>query len=276
MSSSSLRISVVTPCLNDAQRLEQTLRSIHDQGFENLEHIVIDGGSTDGSAEIIRRYADRLAYWCSEPDEGHGHALWKGLRRATGDVLTWVCSNDLLLPGSLAAVARFFHEHPEARWAAGNGLVIDEDTRVFERVWAVPFTFRSILFWELWGTCQPAVFMRREAFEQAGGVDRSFDVAVDTDLFIRLAKTAKPVRIDHFLGALRVHQDSQSARLAGKLREANARIRRREGLPPWPAALLRVIHKLYEMRFRGIQRVNELLRHEKHYAIGAPLAPAID
>ncbi len=265
-----LKISVVTPCLNDARRLDLTMRSIHDQGYENLEHIVIDGGSTDGSIEILQRYANRLAYWCSEPDGGHGDALWKGLQRATGDILIWVCSNDLLLPGSLASVGTYFAEHPDTNWLVGHGLVIDEESRVSSRIWAVPFTVRSILFWELWGTCQPAVFIRRSAFEQVGGIDRSLNVAVDTDLFIRLAKLSTPVRIDSFLGALRFHGDSQSNQQAREVRETDERIRRREGRPSWSPTILRIIHRLYGWRFSGIQRLNEALRSDKPYPIGAP------
>ncbi|MFQ5412005.1 MAG: glycosyltransferase family 2 protein [Phycisphaerae bacterium] len=242
-----------------------------DPSPEHLEHIVIDGGSTDGSIEIIERYTHRLAFWCSEPDGGHGDALWKGLQRATGDVLTWICSNDLLLPGSLESVGRFFGGHPEADWLVGNGLAIDEESRVFARVWAVPFTYRSILFWELWGTCQPSVFIRRSAFEQVGGIDRDLNVAVDTDLFLRLAKLSKPVRINSFLGALRLHADSQSNRQSATLRETNERIKRREGLPSWSPMVLRIIHTFYAWRFRSIQRLNEAFRSDKPYPIGVPV-----
>ncbi|MFQ5502584.1 MAG: glycosyltransferase family 2 protein [Phycisphaerae bacterium] len=271
MTPKPLTISVVTPCLNDARRLELTMRSIHDQGYADLEHIVIDGGSTDGSLEIIQHFTPRLAYWCSEHDDGHGDALGKGLDRATGDVVTWVCSNDLLLPGSLATVGQYFATHPQTDWLVGNGLVIDEQSRVSSRVWAVPFTVRSILFWELWGTCQPAVFIRRSAFEEVGGIDRRLNVAVDTDLFIRLARLSKPTRINSFLGALRFHADSQSNLCSREVRETDERIRQREGRPSWPPMILRIIHRLYGWRFRGIQRLNEALRFNKPYPIGVPV-----
>jgi glycosyltransferase involved in cell wall biosynthesis len=94
------RISLVTPSFNQAEFLEATLRSVLDQGYPNLEYIVVDGGSTDGSTAILERYADRLAWWVSEPDRGHGHALNKGFARATGEILGWINSDDLLLPGA--------------------------------------------------------------------------------------------------------------------------------------------------------------------------------
>ena len=108
------RISIVTPSYNQARFLEQSMRSILDQGYPNLEYIVMDGGSTDGSAEIIHRYAGWLAYWASEPDGGQADAIRHGFARATGEILAWVNSDDLLLPGSLGHVALQFCRHPEA------------------------------------------------------------------------------------------------------------------------------------------------------------------
>lgn len=266
-----LRISIVTPCLNDARYLEDCVRSIHDQHYENLEHIVIDGGSTDGSAEIIQRHADRFAYWVSEPDAGHADALYKGLARATGDVVTWVCSNDLLLPGALARVADFFAAHPNCEWAVGDGLLIDEASRVTERVWAVPFTVRSIQLWELWGTCQPATFIRRRALERVGGIDRTLHVCVDTDLFLRLAGLEVPLRIPQFLAALRIHSDSQSQRHAARVRETDERIKTASGRPAWPAQLMKLAYRFYHWRYRGVQVLNETLRRHKAYTLGAPV-----
>ena len=270
------KISIITPCLNDAAHLCETLRSIHDQQYTNLEHIVVDGGSTDGSVDLIRCHSDKLAWWCSEPDDGHADALWKGLSRATGDIVTWVCSNDLLLPGALQRVSDFFQANPDSMWAVGHGLVLDEQSKVIERVWAVPFTFRSILYWELWGTCQPATFIRRSALEKVGGIDRSLNLCVDTDLFIRLARIETPAVINHFLGALRIHPDSQTLMNASRVRETNDRIRLQQGSPGWPAAVRALLYKFYYYRYRGIQIVNETLRREKHYQIGAPVGAQLN
>src|SRR4029079_9681492 len=118
------RVSVITPSFNQARFLDQTMRSVFDQGYPDLDDIVIDGGSTDGSVDILRRYADRLAYWVSEPDGGQTHAINKGMQRAHGQVLAYLNSDDCYLPGALRAVAAFFDERPEVGLAYGDCQVI--------------------------------------------------------------------------------------------------------------------------------------------------------
>src|SRR4051812_14719662 len=113
---SMLKISVITPSFNQAQYLEMTMMSVSSQTGCELEYIVIDGGSTDGSADIIRRYSSRLSYWLSEPDNGQYFAIQKGLQRATGDVLCWLNSDDILLPNALAVVAKMFQDCPSVEW----------------------------------------------------------------------------------------------------------------------------------------------------------------
>lgn len=267
--SGPLRISIITTCLNDVRYVGQALRSIHSQNYPHVEHIVIDGGSTDGSVDVIRSYEAKLAYWRSAPDEGHADALWTGFQRASGDVVTWVCSNDMLLPGALSAVAAYFETHPAVRWAVGHGVTIDEQGDVLARIWAVPFSRRSLMFWQTWGTCQPAVFMRRAAMEAVGGIDRTCNVSVDTDLFMRLASQGGPGRIPHFLAALRIHASSQTLRLAREVQAADEAIRRRAGLPNWPRALRRALYWAYHARFRAYQEVMELFHRGEPFPRGS-------
>src|SRR4051794_2419788 len=119
------RITIVTPSFNQGQYLEQTLRSVLDQGYPNLEHIVVDGGSTDESVEVIKRYADRLAWWVSEKDAGQSDAINKGFARATGDVYGYINSDDFLYPGALEAVAKAYAAG--AQWMIGWVMTIEQD-----------------------------------------------------------------------------------------------------------------------------------------------------
>ena len=128
-----LKISVVTPSFNHARFLERTMLSVLGQPYPDLEYLVVDGGSQDGSVEIIRKYADRLAYWVSEKDQGQTDAINKGFARASGDIFAWLNSDDTYLPGILPQVAEFFEKNPQAAAVYANANFIDEDDRVIGR-----------------------------------------------------------------------------------------------------------------------------------------------
>ena len=203
-----MKFSVITPSFNQATYLERTLRSVHDQhGDFTLEHFVVDGGSTDGSVEILRRWADKLKF-ASEKDRGQSHALNKGLALASGDVIVWVNSDDLLLPGALAIVADFWRARPGLRWAYGRALIIDEDDREIRR----PITAYKNLLMRKWSydllllenyLTQPAVFFTRELLAEAGRIDESLVFDMDYDLWLRFGRICRPQRIDADLAALR-------------------------------------------------------------------------
>lgn len=181
-------ISVVTPSYNQAQFLEATLRSVLEQDYPRLEYIVCDGGSTDGSADLIRRYADqfpgRLAWWYSQRDRGQAHAINTGLARATGDILAWLNSDDVYLPGALSAVAEAFARHPAAGVIYGDLDLIDERGRVIGRHPTRPYqqpevlTQRAII-------PQPAAFWRRAVSAAAGPLREDLHYAFDFDFWLR-------------------------------------------------------------------------------------------
>lgn len=204
------------------------MRSIHSQGYPRLEHIVIDGGSTDGSLEVLLGYADRLAWWCSEKDSGHGEALAKGLQRAKGEILTWICSDDLLLPGALFSVADYFRKHPQEDWVAGDGLKIDEDSRILRLIYGMPLTHSGLVHWTFGGAVQPSIFVRKEAFRRAGGLGEHLDLAPDFDLALRLARHRPSGYWPRFLGALRIHNQTQTMQKNDQLQRVAAGLRQRE------------------------------------------------
>jgi glycosyltransferase involved in cell wall biosynthesis len=210
----SLRITVVTPSYNQAAFVDETMRSVRDQDHPDVEHIVVDGVSTDGSLEIIRKYAD-AATIISEPDSGQTDAINKGLRRATGDVVCWLNSDDYFLPGTLSTVARYFAEHPDCVWLTGDCVIVDRDgtpiqqpVRLYKRILrALPPAFHLGLTNAI---TQPATFWRRSAHERLGYLDESLHYTMDYDWWLRLSTLAAPHRLNRTLTAFRIHEESKS------------------------------------------------------------------
>jgi glycosyltransferase involved in cell wall biosynthesis len=181
------RISVVTPSFNQGAFLERTICSVLDQGYPNLEYFVIDGGSTDESVEVIRKYERHLSYWVSEPDRGQGHAINKGLARATGALLTWLNSDDRYLPGALAAVAAGVAAHPDAHVFVGTGELVYPDGTRNARVPPAQITLETTFEWIRGSDFQqPACFFRDVAWRAAGPIDEGTHIAFDVDLWFRM------------------------------------------------------------------------------------------
>ncbi len=229
------RISVITPSFNQASYLEETICSVLGQNYPNLEYIVIDGGSGDGSKEILERYSHHLSYWCSEPDRGLAHAIQKGAERCTGDIICWVASDDCFLPGALHRVSEYFHAHPDEEVVTGGCYFVDSkgtpcSIGLQRYTMGVPATFERFLFYEQDGVAAYSTFWKREAFESVGGVDPDLQFAMDFDLFIRLARRRPFGHLPEFLSSFRVHSESKST-TSQHVRESEvAMIKARYGL----------------------------------------------
>lgn len=202
--------SIVTPSFNQARYLERTLRSVLEQDYPRVEYFVIDGGSADGSLEIIRKYAPRLAGWVSEPDRGQADAIAKGFARATGDILAWINSSDAYRSGAFRRVAEL-HVPGRPAFFCGDVDVVGENEEVLGFESAEYLDLDAMAF-ECVIPCQPGTFWSREAYARAGGVDPSYHYCMDVDLFVRLARVARVVHVPHRLGILRKHDDAKTAR----------------------------------------------------------------
>ena len=205
------RLSIITPSFNQAAFIERTIRSVLDQGWPDLEYIVVDGGSTDGSAEIIERYADRLAWWVSEPDKGQTDALNKGLRRATGDVVAYINSDDYYLPGAFEKATALL-EDSDALWAVGAAR-FEDAAGALDSVWHPRPPWGGRQWWILspWGVPQAATFWRRQAFDQLGLFREDMHYVFDTEYGLRLALAGHlPVMTDEELAVRVLHDEAKS------------------------------------------------------------------
>lgn len=220
------KITIVTPSYNQGPFIERTIQSVLGQQYPNLEYIVCDGGSTDETVTILKKYADHLSWWCSEPDHGQTDAINKGMRRATGDIVGWLNSDDMLLPGALHTVARFYLQHPDTDFANGMTVEIDKDDRILNFTHTVMsrFFFRKGSY----NISQLGMFWRRDIFQQIGYLDESFHACMDVEWLIRVYEADLRVRrINANLGAIRIYEGTKTAMQGDAWRRDGEEIRRR-------------------------------------------------
>lgn len=215
----------MTPSFNQSRFIEQTLQSVIGQHYPQLEYIVIDGDSTDGSVEIIRRYSSELKYWVSEPDHGQAAAINTGFSHATGEILGWLNSDDILFPGALDLVGEIFARFPQIAWLTGLGSIIDQDNhfiRVSPPAGKIPyFVKRGWYHGRLLGFIrQESTFWRRELWLKVGGcLKQELMYGIDFDLWRRFSAHADLVTVHSHLAAFRQHPHQKTASLERYYRE---------------------------------------------------------
>lgn len=221
-------VTIVTPSYNQAEFLEETIESVLAQEYPNLEYIIVDGGSNDGSVEIIRRYEDRLAWWVSEPDGGQAAALNKGFARGTGELLGWINSDDTLLPHAISRAAEVLAGDPELLFVYGAVIEIDDRSR---RVGYSPPVHADVD--DMVRRCNYAIgqqgsLFRRRALEQVGPLNEDSHWLFDTEFFLRIILAGNVARIDDALATYRLHADSKT--MGGPLIKAGDYVRMYDGL----------------------------------------------
>lgn len=206
------KISIITPSFNQGKYLEETILSVLNQNYPNIEYIIIDGGSTDNSVDIIKKYEKYLKYWVSEPDRGQSHAINKGFERATGDIFGWLNSDDYLLPDALRTIAKMFSDEPSAGVFIGAGQFVDEDGRTITTKLPTSDTSITSLFKWLddFHFMQPSCFFTRDAWNICGPLDLCLHYSMDLDLWLKLAKKYKFACIPEILSSSRVHKTAKT------------------------------------------------------------------
>ena len=222
------RISIVTPSYNQAEFLERTILSVLNQNYPNLEYIIIDGGSTDGSVEIIKKYEQFINYWVSEKDKGQSDAINKGFEKSTGEILAWQNSDDVYLDGAFRKVVKVFEKHSDADLVFGDIYLIDKMSAIIRDIRYVPFSL-SCLVHEGWNVTNQAAFWRQKVAKDVGMFDENLQYGMDFDWFVRVAKSGNRYRNIHdFLGGFRIHEVAKGTMLSetvGKSEHAKVRLK---------------------------------------------------
>jgi glycosyltransferase involved in cell wall biosynthesis len=258
------RISIVTPSYNQAAFVGWTVRSVLLQRYPDLEYVVMDGGSTDGTMKVLEPYADRIAHLSSERDKGQSDAINKGFARCTGEIMAYLNSDDMLAPGTLHFVAKFFADHPDVDAVYSHRVTVDGRNKV-KWYWILPE--HSDWYMTRWALIpQETCFWRRRLFERFGNVDPTYRFAMDYDLFARYMRGgARFVRVDRFLGVFREHGGAKtSTQLETVGAEEVRRVWRTQGLASHP------LHPLLSARFyHGIIRNGDKFAAKRRKLPGA-------
>jgi glycosyltransferase involved in cell wall biosynthesis len=207
------KITIVTPSFNQASFIKETIESVINQDYPNFEYFVADGGSTDGSVDIIREYEDKITWWISEKDDGQSDAINKGFRRSTGELCAWVNSDDVLLPNCLREIAEFYLANNQPDVINSNCIYINEESKVI----GMSIVSKQTYFFArrcVWFMNQPAVFYKTSVIRKNNYLNPKFHIAMDVDMWIKLMKMG--CRFEHipkFLGAFRWQENSKTSQV---------------------------------------------------------------
>lgn len=205
------RISIVIPSYNQGQFIEETIRSVLLQGYPNVELVIIDGGSNDGTVRMLEKYDPLIDYWVSEPDRGQSHALNKGFVKTTGSIMAWICADDIYLPGAFLGTAKFFNNDSDVEFIYGDGLLLDKDSNLIRYVNSGPVLDRNN-FHNYNYVFSTTAFWQRTLWEKSGGyIDDSNNWTMDWELFIRMNKKAKLHYRPGRVACLRHHTETKTS-----------------------------------------------------------------
>jgi GT2 family glycosyltransferase len=234
------RITVITPSFNQGQFLEESIRSVLDQEYPDLEYLLIDGGSRDQSLEVIQKYAQRFDYWVSEADNGQSDAINKGFQRATGDLVAWLNADDFYLPGAFKKIAQVYQSYSDASFYFGDGYRVDERGQIKSHFFpesGVRFYLPALIY-GLNYILQPSTFINRIALEKVGYLDPHLHWGLDTDLWIRLAKEAEPLPVQEVFAASREYGKTKTSTGSfRRIEELRGLAEKYSSLPMTPGAL---------------------------------------
>lgn len=221
-------VSIVTPSYNQARFLESTMQSVLNQDYPSLEYIIVDGESTDGSLEIIKRYESKLATWISEPDQGQSDAINKGFSLSRGDIMAWLNSDDLYYPSAVSKAVEFLCANPHVGMVYGDTDIIDENGQILELFNTRQTSYQKLMRGSVY-IPQSATFWRRELWNRVGPLDTSLYFAMDYDLWVRFAKETQIQYIPTLWASFRIHSEGKTTLSDDRCWPEMRRVHQREG-----------------------------------------------
>lgn len=255
------KISVITPSFNQANFIKRTIQSVLSQDYPNFEYIVMDGGSTDGTVDILKKYLDKIT-WKSEKDNGQSDAINKGLKIATGDIVAYLNSDDTYEPGALSKVAEFFRQNPDKKWAYGKCKIIDENDReirkwitAYKNFMLKKYSYKKLLTENF--ISQPATFWKKELHDDLGYFDKQENFCMDYEFWLRIGQKYPAGVINDYLANFRYYSDSKSGDVDKQQFKDQLRLAKKYG-QGHPFSLL--IHKFNYYKITGIYKLLELMK----------------
>lgn len=221
-----MKISIITVCYNSNEYISQSIESVLAQSHKNLEYIIVDGGSTDGTVETIKGFAANHSWitWISEPDKGIADAMNKGAKLASGEIIGFLHSDDFYPDGEvISSVFNAFKQSPDSMWATGSMYFVNQRGSMTREIKARKYSYKRLVRANI--ILHPATFVNRDMFLKIGGFDTSFRYAMDYDLWLRLGKLHDPIIIDRVLASFRVHEGSRSIAASEKAYEEEFHVR---------------------------------------------------
>jgi glycosyltransferase involved in cell wall biosynthesis len=244
-------VTIITPSFNQAAFLEKTIKSVLEQDYSPIEYMAIDGGSNDGSVDIIKNYSSQLTWWVSEKDSGQAEAINKGLSRAKGEIIAWLNSDDYLMPGAITSAVKALGENPQASFVYGDVRVVTADGTILNTLHYRNWTLKDLMSFHIIG--QPAVFMRRSALEKTGFLDLEYHFLLDHQLWIRLASVGEMRYVPQLWASAHYHEDCKNLKQAAGFGKEALRIA--EWMPT-QAALQQQFNQHHRKIIAGANRIN--------------------
>jgi glycosyltransferase involved in cell wall biosynthesis len=220
-------VSIITPSFNQSQYLEVAIRSVLNQDYPHIEYIVMDGGSTDGSVDILKKYDTQLDYWRSESDQGQADAINQGLGMAKGEIVAWINSDDAYMPGAISEAVRALEQFPRAGMVYGDGIMVGSELEVLDKHFYPQLDLVDLLSFDV--LLQPAVFMRKYVLDEVGYLDPIYNLILDHELWVRIASRYPIKHVSSFWALERTHHQAKTIALSEQfVSEAERMIQRAE------------------------------------------------